>query len=584
MTSTPADVELQKAWDPDPLRQTWPMGRDVKAFFERIFHVAIWLTADGATGPVLEVAAAEAAHSCRLAQQGLECFVVEPSPGMLLRAREQADAAGVRLRLVRGIGEALPFPPRTFDRVLCDSALDHFASPDVGVREMTRVLRPEGRMVISFVNYGSLSVRLSRLLYGLDRIRAPETAEQLRFWDSPVPQEHTFEGTYRNVLALCGQYLELERAVGVSMLYGTPGWSAFLERLPERQALRVVHNLDRAARRLPALADMVFTVWRPRRDDDAPGIGVAMLPRLARLGAPAPAAPPRHLATMRSGPADPIYRAQAAEAAARAAAWRDNPVLTERWSAAQPFENLALTGDRERSWIDDLMARGPFRHAALVGQSPWATVWLRQQGSQRLDVIDASKVDLGVLRHRLAPWLHRVRLVHADPNFVTFAPAAYDVVWSDDALGHVVNLEYLLDEIARALRPGGLFAFHGYVGEPRQQFAAERLAYVNAALRLVPSRYRHDGLETIGPTPLNFLGPFRAARSPDVLPLATARFEVVHQAWAGALFPLPLFLDLPALAREEPEVVAQLEALEAEARRDPAVQPALAYAVLRKPA
>ncbi len=580
---TPTEIELQKAWDPDPLRRIWPMGRDVKLFFERIFHVTIWLTSDGATGPVLEVAAAEASHSRRLAQQGLECFVVEPSPGMIVRAREQADSAGVQLRLVRGIGEALPFPAHTFDRVLCDSALDHFASPDLGVREMARVLRPEGRMVISFVNYGSLSVRLSRLLYGLDRMRAPETAEQLRFWDTPVPYEHTFECTYRNILELCGQYLELERAVGVSMLYGTPGWSGFLERLSERQALRVVRNLDRAARRLPALADMVFTVWRPRRRDEAPGIGVAMLPKLARLGAPAPAAPPRHLSTMRSGPADPIYRAQAAEAADRGARWRENPVLTERWSAAQPCENAAITGDRERAWIDDLIARGPFRHAALVGESRWAAVWLRQQGSQRLDVIDASQVALDDLRHRLAPWLHRARLVRADPNFMTLPPAAYDLVWSDDALAHVVNLEYLLDEIVRGLRPGGLFAFHGYVGEPRQQFAAERLAYVNAALRLVPPRYRHDGVETIGPTPLNFLGPFRAARSDDVLPLATARFEVIHQARAGALFPLLLFLDLPALAREAPEVLAQVEALEIEAQRDPAVQPALAYAVLRKP-
>ena len=41
---------------------------------------------------------------------------------------------------------------------------------------MARVLAPTGRMVVSFVNYASLSTRVSRLWYRLDRARVPESA------------------------------------------------------------------------------------------------------------------------------------------------------------------------------------------------------------------------------------------------------------------------------------------------------------------------------------------------------------------------------------------------------------------------
>lgn len=49
------------------------------------------------------------------------------------------------------------------------------------MREMVRVLAPEGRLVLSFVNYASLAARVSRLWYRVERACVPETAERLRF-------------------------------------------------------------------------------------------------------------------------------------------------------------------------------------------------------------------------------------------------------------------------------------------------------------------------------------------------------------------------------------------------------------------
>jgi ubiquinone/menaquinone biosynthesis C-methylase UbiE len=45
--------------------------------------------------------------------------------------------------------ERLPFPDASFDAVFCSNALDHVSCPEHGIREMTRVLRPGGHLVLT---------------------------------------------------------------------------------------------------------------------------------------------------------------------------------------------------------------------------------------------------------------------------------------------------------------------------------------------------------------------------------------------------------------------------------------------------
>src|SRR5262249_11131175 len=160
-------------------------------------------------------------------------------------------------------GEILPFRDHTFDRVLCESSIDHFAGPDLGMREMARVVKPDGRVIVSAVNYDSLSARLSRLAYrigrGLGRLE-PETLEKKLFWDSPVPLEHSFECTYSKLLRLGDEYCELDEVIGISMGWGVPGWSGVLGRFTTERATGLLNALDAVARRIPRWADCVLTV------------------------------------------------------------------------------------------------------------------------------------------------------------------------------------------------------------------------------------------------------------------------------------------------------------------------------------
>src|SRR2546430_11590161 len=324
--------DIQRDWDSAGL-EGWPTSFDTRYLLGRIAELAVETTAEGATGPVLEVAAAEALHACRLSLRGLETFVVEPSWAMLMSARAHRAELGARITLIRGIAETLPFRDGTFDRILIDSAIDHLASPDAGIREMTRVLKPDGRLVISFVNYGGLAARATRWFYRWARRIGLARPDERMVWDTPVPIEHSFECTLGVLRRVCEQYLELDRAVGASLGWGFPGWATAVDhRLSKTLARSVVKKLDRVGFHLPALADYVFTVWRPR-------------PRPALRA-------PRDDARVRA--VDPAYQWKIR---AEAAHWTVffNPGLHATFRAAERLANVRYTGSLERSWFDDLV-------------------------------------------------------------------------------------------------------------------------------------------------------------------------------------------------------------------------------------
>jgi SAM-dependent methyltransferase len=71
------------------------------------------------------------------------------NPGMLAVARALPPASVTPLEWYEGNVSALPFPDAAFDLVLCQQGLQFFPDRLAALREMHRVLAPDGRMAAS---------------------------------------------------------------------------------------------------------------------------------------------------------------------------------------------------------------------------------------------------------------------------------------------------------------------------------------------------------------------------------------------------------------------------------------------------
>lgn len=258
-------VDLNKVdldWTNEPLLAKWAGGRDNNFILARIEKAFLKTAGDGTPGRLLDLACGDGKHIPALREQGWNVFGLEPSPAMIDKAKATFAEAGTRSELLRAIGEVLPFQDEIFDRVLCESSLDHFANPAEGMREIARVLKPDGTAVIGIVNYHGAGCRGSRLAYALGRRLGRLPRDQNQFWDTPVPHEHTFEGSLPALKRMASPWLELEHVYGVSLFWGFPGWAWLLARLPKASAFKLLGGLNRVARVVPSASDFLIMRWR----------------------------------------------------------------------------------------------------------------------------------------------------------------------------------------------------------------------------------------------------------------------------------------------------------------------------------
>ena len=107
---------------------------------------------DAGAGRILDVACGPGAVTAGLAQNAEEIVAFDATPAMLEKARKRcADAGLTNVRFEHGNAEALSFEDGGFDAVVTRLALHHFVDPTVVLREMNRVLKPGGIVVIADV-------------------------------------------------------------------------------------------------------------------------------------------------------------------------------------------------------------------------------------------------------------------------------------------------------------------------------------------------------------------------------------------------------------------------------------------------
>jgi SAM-dependent methyltransferase len=109
----------------------------------------MWAQIDAlAPGRALDAACGTGRHARRLADRGHRVVGVDNSPEMLAHARTRVPEA----EIIEADLARIPCADAAFDLVVSGLALAHLADLTAGVRELARVLRPGGRLVISVLH------------------------------------------------------------------------------------------------------------------------------------------------------------------------------------------------------------------------------------------------------------------------------------------------------------------------------------------------------------------------------------------------------------------------------------------------
>ena len=119
------------------------------ALTEQLEQRAIFsLVGDPSGLRVLDVGCGDGIHAAEVSQRGGKVFGLDRSLPMLEAARTRAISSGACVSWCQGAAQSLPFRDTSFDLVLAVTALCWIPEPVVALKEMNRVLRPGGAVIV----------------------------------------------------------------------------------------------------------------------------------------------------------------------------------------------------------------------------------------------------------------------------------------------------------------------------------------------------------------------------------------------------------------------------------------------------
>lgn len=163
----------------DDFSRDYDRGRD-RGYHALVDDLEVSIVEPYARGRrVLEAGCGTGLLLSRIDRVASRAIGVDLSSGMLARARDRG------LTVVQGSITALPFADASFDTVCSFKVLAHVPDIEGALRELARVTRPGGHLVLEFYNRWSLRY-LARLAAGARRIGVSHKESDIPTrWDTP---------------------------------------------------------------------------------------------------------------------------------------------------------------------------------------------------------------------------------------------------------------------------------------------------------------------------------------------------------------------------------------------------------------
>lgn len=158
--------------------------------------------------------------------------------------------------------------------------------------------------------------------------------------------------------------------------------------------------------------------------------------------------------------------------------------------------------------------------------------------------VDVAEGALDVARKAAHDEGHNTSYGRLDINFGELPEDEYDLIIAQTSLHHVLHLEHAAEQIARALKPGGIFWLHDYIGETQFQFTDDRIAAANRLIASLPDTHRYDRVNkrqlkpVIRREPGTLVSPFESIRSAEIAPIFKSRFRTIEQRETNSLLHL----------------------------------------------